>query len=75
MTPTRLRECLTALHWSQRGLADVLAYSEGTVRGWARGARDIPEAVAMWLEELAAVHEAHPLPQDWQRRTTDADAA
>ena len=33
MTPTRLRECLTALHWSQRGLADVLTYSEGT-RAW-----------------------------------------
>ena len=22
MTPTRFRECLTALHWTQRGLAD-----------------------------------------------------
>jgi transcriptional regulator with XRE-family HTH domain len=75
MTPTRLRECLTALHWSQRGLADVLTYSEGTVRGWARGAREIPEAVAVWLEELAAVHEARPLPTGWDRGETRSDAA
>ena len=67
MTPTRLRECLDLLHWSQRGLADVLAYSEGTVRGWARGARDVPPEVAAWLETLAAVHQAHPMPEGWRR--------
>ncbi len=63
MTPTRLRECLQALHWSQRGLAEVLAYSEGTVRGWARGVRPVPPEVAAWLEALAAAHQAHPAPQ------------
>ena len=68
MSPTRLRECLALLHWSQRGLADVLRYSEGTVRGWARGARPIPPEVAEWLETLAAVHLAHPLPDGWQLR-------
>ena len=68
MTPTRLRECLDALHWSQRGLADVLGYSEGTVRGWARGARDIPSEVACWLDMLAAAHAAHPLPEGWGRQ-------
>ena len=67
MTPTRLRECLALLHWSQRGLADVLAYSEGTVRGWARGAREIPSEVAEWLETLTAVHAANPLPKAWDR--------
>ena len=67
MTPTRLRECLDLLHWSQRGLADVLAYSEGTVRGWARGAREVPAEVAEWLERLAAVHAAHPTPIGWRR--------
>ena len=67
MTPTRLRECLEALHWSQRGLADVLHHGEGTVRGWARGARPIPPNVADWLETLAAVHMAHPRPLGWQQ--------
>ena len=67
MSPTRLRECLAALHWSQRGLADALAYSEGTVRGWARGAREVPAEVAEWLETLAAVHHANPAPAGWRQ--------
>ena len=67
MTPTRLRECLQLLHWSQRGLADVLSYSEGTVRGWARGARQVPPEVAAWLERLAAAHAENPLPDGWNR--------
>ena len=63
MTPTRLRECLAALHWSQRGLATILARPEGTVRQWARGATRIPEDVAAWLDKLARHHERHPPPQ------------
>ena len=74
MTPTRLRECLAALHWSQRGLADVLDYSEGTVRGWARGARAVPPEVAEWLETLAAVHVAHPAPKGWNKQGSEARA-
>jgi hypothetical protein len=62
MTPTRLRECLDALVWTQRGLARVLERQEGTVRQWARGAVRIPEDVATWLETLARFHEAHPAP-------------
>ena len=53
MTPTRLRECLAALRWSQRGLAAQLLRPEGTVRQWARGAVRIPEDVAVWLERIA----------------------
>ena len=68
MTPVRLRECLALLHWSQRGLADMLNYSEGTVRGWARGARAVPPEVADWLERLAAVHASHPRPENWRRQ-------
>ena len=62
MTPTRLRECLDALGWTQRGLARMLNRQEGTVRQWARGAVQIPPDVAAWLETLAAVHERHPAP-------------
>ena len=67
MTPTRLRQCLDALHWSQRGLASVLAYDEATVRKWARGAAPVPVKVAEWLDALARVHEARPLPEGWAR--------
>ncbi len=67
MTPTRLRECLTALGWSQRGLADMLEVHETRVRRWARGLLDVPPEVAAWLETLAAVHVAHPAPAGWDR--------
>lgn len=63
MTPTRLRECLTALAWTQRGLARLLDRPEGTVRQWARGATQIPEDVAVWLDKLARYAERHPPPR------------
>lgn len=62
MTPTRLRDCLTALDWTQRGLARLLGRQEGTVRQWARGAVQIPEDVSAWLEKLAMYHAKHPPP-------------
>jgi len=52
MTPDRFRECLTALHWTQRGLARILGQPEGLVRQWARGARPVPQDVADWLESF-----------------------
>lgn len=62
MTPTRLRECIEALGWTQRGLARVLERQEGTVRQWARGAVQIPADVADWLERLTRFHERNPPP-------------
>ena len=62
MTPTRLRECLDALRWSQRGLADALGRPEGTVRQWARGAVRIPDDVGEWLEKAGRWHEKNPPP-------------
>lgn len=55
MTPTRFRECLDALHWTQRGLARILNQPEGLVRQWARGARPVPQEVADWLEKLELI--------------------
>lgn len=72
MTPTRLRECLAALGWSQRGLADHLGVHETRVRRMARGALPIAPEVAAWLELLAELHLAHPLPEGW---TKQQDAA
>lgn len=62
MTPTRLRECIEILGWSQRGLARMLGRDEGTARQWARGATRIPDDVAAWLERLARFHERNPPP-------------
>lgn len=62
MTPTRLRECLESLHWSQRGLARIIGYSEGTVRCWARGRIEVPQPVAEWLEKCALFMQETPAP-------------
>ncbi|MEY5100371.1 MAG: hypothetical protein RJA36_3090 [Pseudomonadota bacterium] len=62
MTPTRLRECLALLRWSQRGLADALGRPEGTVRQWARGSVRIPDDVASWLEKAGRWHGKNPPP-------------
>ena len=62
MTPTRLRQCINALYWTQRGLAALLRRPEGTVRQWARGTVKIPPEVAEWLEARAQHAEATPPP-------------
>ena len=67
MTPDRFRECLAALRWSQRSLAELLGVHQTTARRWATGEGIVPPNVARWLEDLAAAHQAHPLPAGWQR--------
>ena len=63
MTPSRLRECLALLFWSQRGLATIVNRHEGTVRQWARGTVEIPADVATWLETFARYAERNPPPR------------
>lgn len=72
MTPTRLRECLEALGWSQRGLADKLGVHETRARRWARGTLEVPPEVAEWLDKLARTHEAYPMPIGWPRQQGEA---
>lgn len=61
MTPSRLRECLELVGWSQRALADYVGINERQVRRWAAGAA-IPEPIAAWIDTLAQFHEANPPP-------------
>jgi hypothetical protein len=68
VTPERLRECLTALRWTQRGLSDALECDDRLVRRWTVGEAEIPASVAAWIETLAKVHEGLPAPQGWKRR-------
>lgn len=62
MTPDRFRECLTALNWSQRGLALLLDVDDREVRRWAAGKYEIPSRIAAWLEKLGAFHIENPPP-------------
>ena len=65
MTPTHFRSCVASLHWTGRGLADIVGVNEHQVRRWAAGA-DIPQDIADWLERLSRFHRDHP-PPDRQR--------
>ena len=68
MTPTRLREVLDALHWSQRDLADLLGCNERLVRRWAAGQAGLPSPVAAWIETRFADHQHNPPPTEWRTR-------
>ena len=81
MTPTRLRECLAVLGWSQRTLAKLTQRDDSLVRRWADGDRPVPETVAAWLERMAAAMQAllaadpPPGPSRGPRATVEAVSA
>jgi len=62
VTPDQFRDCLAALDWSQRGLAQRLGVQPTTVRRWAAGTGRIPEEVARWLERVAQPLQREPRP-------------
>lgn len=62
MTPTRLSQCLHAIHWTPANLSRATRVSERTVHRWISGAYPMPERLAAWVEVLAEFHEAHPPP-------------
>lgn len=68
MTADRLRECLTRMNWSQRGLAELLGCDDRLVRRWSSGETPVPWEVGSWLEALAKFHERNPVPTLWRRR-------
>jgi hypothetical protein len=62
MTADRFRECLAMLHWSQRGLAEILYCDDRLVRRWAQGSEPVPESIAGWIEKMACVRQTSPRP-------------
>ena len=68
MTPTRLREILDTLHWSQRDLAHLLGCNERLVRRWAAGQAEVPSPVAAWAETRLTDHHGNPPPAVWRAR-------
>ena len=61
-TGERLTAALASLRWSQGLLATTLRLSPSTVRHWASGRARPPTELLLWLERLAAHHEADPMP-------------
>jgi hypothetical protein len=66
MTPERFQVCLTALRWTDHGLAATLECDLLLVEAWADGVEPIPASLAAWLETLAQCHEAAPPPTTWR---------
>jgi ribosome-binding protein aMBF1 (putative translation factor) len=66
MSPDRMRWALEQIGWGQRELARRLAANESTIRAMARGNREIPIELAVWLETLASVHISLPKPAGWR---------
>jgi len=62
MTPTRRRECLALLHWTQRGFAVAIGWDEGTVRRWLRDGSEAPAEIDAWLERRASAMADDPPP-------------
>ena len=68
MTGDRLVECLTILGWPRAELGRRLGVSESSVRMWVSGRREIPPALAAWIEERARrALEGPQQPEGWQR--------
>ena len=63
MTHRRLLCALSTLRWGPRMLAELLLVNERTVRRWIAGTAVCPEAIVVWLEDLARYHEARPPPE------------
>jgi transcriptional regulator with XRE-family HTH domain len=59
-----LRDALKALHWSGEGFARMVGVSSSTVRRWTSRAGEypMPDRLRVWVADLAAYHERHPMP-------------
>jgi hypothetical protein len=60
MSPAELGEILDLLEWSNRQLGKRIGFSEGQVRRWLNNSRTVPDQIAAWLRQCAAVRRAHP---------------
>jgi hypothetical protein len=62
MTPERFSEVMDTINWTLQQLSAVADRDYRLVRGWMSGRTAIPQDIAVWLEKLAAAHEANPPP-------------
>ncbi|MBV8094349.1 MAG: helix-turn-helix domain-containing protein [Acetobacteraceae bacterium] len=64
MTPARLKACREAIGWTIRGTAARIGVHETRLRRWEAGKLPAPEAYVRWIERLAQVHQASPVPKE-----------
>jgi len=62
MSPQRFRECLDALGWSARYVAQITLRDERQVRRWLKRT-PIPDDIAVWLESRVRAAERTPPPR------------
>jgi hypothetical protein len=72
MTPQRFEQCLAALGWTHRWLADYLSVrgvqlSRHQVDRMGNGAAVIPPSLADWLERRVRSAAMNPFPDGWGR--------
>jgi transcriptional regulator with XRE-family HTH domain len=67
-TGERLVWALAVIGWSKNELARRLNTDEGSVRQMCRNRRLIPDVLGLWLETLAALHQALPQPMGWRSK-------
>jgi hypothetical protein len=63
MRPERLRECLDALGWSVRYVAELTARDPRQIRRWISGRVTVPWEIAEWIESRARHAERTPPPR------------
>jgi transcriptional regulator with XRE-family HTH domain len=61
VTPQRLLECLAALGWSARYLAELTGRHQKQIQRWLKGA-SVPPEIERWLESRVRHAERHPPP-------------
>ena len=62
LSSDRLTWLLCTIGWSSHELARQLTVGVRSVRYWLEDERPVPDAIALWLEELVAFRIAHPPP-------------
>jgi len=70
MTAERLNWCLETIGWSRSVLAERLDIEGTTVARMCQGKSGIPNRVAVWIDTLAKIVLAVPVPHLWVRNSS-----
>jgi len=68
VSPARFRQCLDALGWSARYVAQITLRDERQVRRWLKGT-PIPWQIAEWIESRVRCAENAPPPMHRKNAT------
>ncbi|WP_337268772.1 hypothetical protein [Oryzifoliimicrobium ureilyticus] len=68
MTSERFTQCLIRIRWTPINLASALQCELSWIEAMEAGNEEVPDDLAEWLEQLAAVHEKLPPPLTFRGR-------